>query len=110
MLAAINYYPEAPVTNQRNNNPQPGGFASKLPVWMRKTDQPPYFALILAGAAALTLFISPFVSFIVGLIAFVVSLRLVRWDEGAPWIGIRAVVISGVLVILSAIMMRVPLF
>lgn len=99
------------MTNQRNKNtPEPSGFASKLPVWMRKTDQPPYFALILAGVAALTLFISPFVSFIAGFIAFVVALRLVRWDEGAPWIGIRAVVISGVLVILSAIMMRVPLF
>ena len=100
-----------PVSKQsKNPPPAPKGLGSKLPVWMRKTDQPPYFALALTGAAALTLFIGPHISFGVGFIALLVSLRLVRWDEGAPWIGIRAVVFSGVLVILSAVLMRVNLF
>lgn len=82
----------------------------RLPTWLRKTDQPPYFALILAGASALTILISPAVSFVMGSLSLLVALRLTRWDEGAPWIGIRSVVISGALMVLSAVMMRVNLF
>ena len=94
--------------NKKDNaQDQPKGqLGARLPHWMRKSDEPPYFALILAGLSALTLLISPFVSFVMGSVSLIVALKMVRWDERGLRIGPRAVLFSAALMILSAILMR----
>ena len=95
------------MNNQGNaQNQAKKGSANRLPHWMKKSDEPPYFALILAGVAALTLLISPFVSFALGSVSLIVALKMVRWDERGVRIGPRAVLFSAAVMIISAILMR----
>lgn len=90
-------------SGQNSSNKQGAG---RLPAWLRKSDDPPYFALILAGLSALTLLISPFISFIMGSVSLIIALRVVRWDERGFRIGPRAVLFSAAVMIISAILMR----
>lgn len=95
------------MNNKDNTQSQPKGqLGARLPHWMRKSNEPPYFALILAGLSAFTLLISPYVSSVMGSVALIVALKMVRWDERGVRIGPRAVLFSAAVMIMSAILMR----